>query len=714
MNNCHLLLKVILLPIPLQAFAEAPIELKPELVIAPALKKTDPTDYLQKSSASATKMELPLRDTPQTVDIRNEQMIEDIGGLQRAVDVAKTVPGINKSWDNDSGANYNFRGFSNTSGYLNADFLKDGYRKHSASHTAMDMTYVERIEFLKGPATILSGRTNNLGGTVNFVSKRPRTSQAQRFDFTLGSYDSYRTTMDVGTPLNAKKTALLRFNAAIEDAASFRDVANHQTQAFAPAFSYDFDNGDQFSALIDYTNTTSIFDFGIPITPAYAQIPRSTFYQLPGFDHNHATALNTLFEYRHNFNDNWKLTTGISTSWNDWDTKYTRFLYFPALGPLAAIGDPSSEHIKKNDMNVEAMMEGHVELANMDHHVLFGAGYITNEAKSNNVRGANLANIFLIDLMHPSHDHFVDFASAPIGYGKLDTVNTTAFAQDLISLTPKVKLLLGLRYDHLQSTAEYQDYYSYSPGTPSIKSQTDSGPIAGFSPRWGIIYQPTDSTSLYASYCTSFQQQISFLSTTGHFKPEIGQQYEIGLKQALSSRLNFNVSLFELTRKNLLFYDFINLKPATRQLQEQQSRGIELSLIGNISDKLRLTAAYTWLRAEITKDNVYKVNTERPDTPNHTFNLFGVYSFSGPLTGLEAGTGLSYNSRVQVSMPNTFKLPENIQWDALVGYRFNKNYKVQVNIRNITDKRNYSVASDYGYISFGEPRSAYLTMSADF
>jgi iron complex outermembrane receptor protein len=714
MNNYHLLLKAILLPIPLQAMAESPLELKPELVIAPVLKKTDKTDYLQKSSSSATKMQLPLRDTPQTVDIRNEQMIKDIGGLQRSEDVAKTVPGVNKLWDNNSSANYNFRGFSNTSSYFSADYLKDGYRKLSASQTTMDMVYIERLEFLKGPATILSGRTSNLGGTINFVSKRPLPNPTQRFDFTLGSYDSYRTTLDVGTSLNAKKSALLRFNAAIKDAASFRDFANLQTQSFAPAFSYDFDNGDQFSALIDYTNTTSLFDFGIPITPAYAQIPRSNFYQLPSFDHNHTTVLNTLFEYRHNLNDNWKLTTGISTSWSDWDTRYTRFFNFPALGPLTAIADPSTEHNRKNDMNAEAMIEGHVELANMDHHVLFGAGYITNESKSNNVRGANLPSVFVIDLLHPDHDHVVDLASAPVGYGKLNTVNATAFAQDLISLTPKVKLLLGLRYDHLHSNTEYQDFYGYSPSKPWTESQTDSGPVAGFSPRWGIIYQPTDSTSLYASYSTSFQQQINFLSTTGHFKPEIGQQYEIGLKQALSSRLNFNVSLFELTRKNLLYLDFSSYMRTSRQLREQQSKGIELSLIGNISDKLRLTAAYTWLRAEVTQDNVFKVNTERPGTPNHTFNMFGVYSFSGPLTGLEVGTGLSYNSRVQVSMPNTFKLPENIQWDALLGYRFNKNYKMQVNVRNITDKRNYSVTSDYGYISFGEPRTAYVTMSADF
>lgn len=323
----------------------------------------------------------PLRDVPQSIDIRNQQLIEDIGGLQRTDDIAKTVAGVNMTWRGNGGTNIpilNFRGFSNTSGYENSDFLKDGYRKLGSISNTMDLANIEKIEFLKGPSSVLYGKTENLGGVLNFISKRPLISQDQKFDFTMGSDDFYRGSLDVGAPLNSSKKALFRLNAAIETSNNWRDFAHHETKFIAPIFSYQFENGDTFTALLDYTKTRMLGDFGIPITEAFAKIPRTNYFQEPDFDRTSARSVNTLFEYEHFFLQDWSLTLGIASSWLNWSQNYTRFFSKRdpvtelLIDPLNAVRQPNTEHFEQEDRNIEMIVKGYFSLFKMEHDVLFG------------------------------------------------------------------------------------------------------------------------------------------------------------------------------------------------------------------------------------------------------------------------------------------------------------------------------------------------------
>lgn len=710
MNKKHLWLLHFSLTTPV--FADDVIDLPPLIVEATTPEIESQKNYSSTHASTATRTKTPLRDIPQTIDVRTQKLFSDIGGLQRTDDIAKTVPGITTTWNGNGGSNIpilNFRGFSNSSGYNSSDFMKDGYRKLSSISSTMDLANIEQIEFLKGPSSVLYGGTNTLGGVLNFISKRPLPQQRQHLSFTGGSWDFYRGTLDVGTALNAEKTALFRLNAAVEDTESFRDFANHQTQFIAPSFSYEFSNGDKFTALLDYTNTTMLGDFGMPITPAFAQVPRNNYFQQPDFDHTHAWSVNTLFEYEHWFNSDWKLTAGISTSWLDWSQNYTRFYSKKdALGqfiePLTAIRQPNTEHTAQHDRNIELTLQGHLNFMGMAHQVLWGGGYITNEGYDDNLHNGQT---YYVNLLQPDYGHHINWGNTAAGYDSVHTENITTFAQDLITITPRLKVLLGVRFDDVRRAGNNINFY----GSTGKDTQTDTR----FSPRYGIVYQPTDSTSLYANYTTSFAQRANFfLEPTDRYKPEIGEQYEIGIKQTFTPQWDVTLALFQLTRQNMLLNNTNAVPRSYRQMGEQQSCGLELSAIGQITDNFRLTGAYTWMQAEVTKDNVLKAGTERVGVPNHSLNLFGVYNFTGLFNGLEAGMGLHYNSSVNVSMPNTFKLPDTVQWDAMLSYQLKPYYKIQANIKNITDRRNYMVTDDFGYITLSTPRSFYISFSVDF
>ncbi|MFW5450238.1 MAG: TonB-dependent siderophore receptor [Methylophagaceae bacterium] len=672
-----------------------------------------PSMIISESATTGMRTDTPLRDIPQSIDIRDQQIIQDFGGLQRTDEIAKTVAGVNVTWQGNGGTNIpilNIRGFSNSSGFGDSDFLKDGYRKLASISNTMDLANIERIEFLKGPSSVLYGNTENLGGAINFISKRPVVGSHQQLKVTAGSDDFYRVSLDVGTALDSAEKALFRFNAAAETARSWRDFANHETQFIAPAFSYEFENGDKFTALLDYTNTRMLGDFGLPITQAYAQISSTSYFQEPDFDQTKAWAVNSLFEYEHYFGEDWLFTAGIATSWVNWSQNYTRFFSErdPVtdlfINPFTAIRQPNSEHVEQVDRNYELVLNGRISFLEMEHDLLFGSGYITHDSEINNVR---TGPTYTVDLLNPDYIRQNNLGNSPTGFGNSQTDNITAFAQDLITVSPQIKLLLGVRYDTITRASQFDKFF----GSTGNDKQTDSR----FSPRYGIVYQPIESTSLYASFTTSFAQRINFdLDPNERYKPEISEQYEIGVKHALSPRLHATAALFQLSRKNTLIKNNDGIDSSFRQTGEQRSRGLELSLKGQVSDNIRLTSTYTWLKAEIIKDSELKPGSEKIAVPNHTFNLSGVYSFEGGLEGLELGTVLNYTSRAQVSLPNSFKLPDSFQWDILLSYQLIQKYKMQINVKNITNHRNYTVTEDFGYITIGPPRTVYATLSMGF
>ncbi len=258
------------------------------------------------------------------------------------------------------------------------------------------------------------------------------------------------------------------------------------------------------------------------------------------------------------------------------------------------------------------------------------------------------------------------------------------YLQNLVELSPNLKIAAGGRFDVVDS------FFKDRPTNTVVNEQTDSR----FSPRVGIVYQPSMSTSVYFNWTNSFVPQIFSRSRTNEqFKPEIGEQFEVGLKQNLfDDRLSATLAFYQITRQNVLTPDPVDRDNFSIQTGEQRSRGIELDVAGEIIPGWKIIATYAYTNAEVTEDNNLNLIGDRTaGVPEHSTSLWTTYEFQrGNLQGLGFGLGLIYAAEREVSLPNTFTVPSYLRTDASVFYRRN-NYKFGLNFKNLFDVKYYEV-----------------------
>jgi iron complex outermembrane recepter protein len=210
-------------------------------------------------------------------------------------------------------------------------------------------------------------------------------------------------------------------------------------------------------------------------------------------------------------------------------------------------------------------------------------------------------------------------------------------------------LLLGGRFDAFEQTDK--DLIN---NTETFQSGS------AFSPRLGIVYQPIKPISLYASYSRSFFPTIGRSVDDESFEPGRGTQYEVGVKADINDRISATFALFDLTRTNVTTTDPDNLDFQI-QTGEQNSRGIELFVSGEILPGWNIIAGYAYTDARITKDNTFESGNRLNNVPFNSFNLWSSYEFqTGSLKGLGFGLGFFYVGDRQGDLDNTFTLPDHL------------------------------------------------------
>jgi iron complex outermembrane recepter protein len=268
------------------------------------------------------------------------------------------------------------------------------------------------------------------------------------------------------------------------------------------------------------------------------------------------------------------------------------------------------------------------------------------------------------------------------GYG---AKSNALYLQDLISFGEQWKLLTGLRHERVES---------YSSLVPAQRLEQDQ---AETSPRAGVVYQPQPTTSLYASWARSFVPNSFSRSASGAvFAPERGVQSELGIKQDwLDSRLSTTFALFQIRRQNVLTSDLSTADPNdTVTTGEQRSRGVEVEAVGEVRSGWRLTASYSYIDAEITRDNSLPVGNRLQGVGKHSGAIWSKHSV---WTGWSVGWGVTAVGRRDVQLPNlSLKVPGYAQWDAALYYELNPHRGVQLNIDNMFDRRVFQTQSYYG------------------
>ncbi|MEH1766724.1 MAG: TonB-dependent siderophore receptor [Nostoc sp.] len=414
------------------------------------------------------------------------------------------------------------------------------------------------------------------------------------------------------------------------------------------------------------------------------EIPRDRNISEPGStDDQHSFRVG--YDLEHRFSDNWQLHNTFGASWarRDRDFVYSTALAADdrTLSRVYALGGDDARFF-----NVDTYLVGKFATGSIQHQLV--AGFNLNRSESDiKITNRQAASL---DVFNPVYGQpFGAFVSSYNAYNSTDALGV--YVQDQINLAENLKLLVGVRFDTDNQTSEDRD-------ANTKQNQSDNA----FSPRVGIVYQPIQPISLYASYSRAFTPNNGTSFDGSVFQPERGTQYEVGIKADLNARLSATLAFYYLTRSNVLTTDLVN-PDFSIQTGEQRSRGIELNIGGEILPGWNLIGGYAYTNAEITKDNTYAVGNLLNNIPRNSFNIWTTYEIqSGGLKGLGFGTGLFYVGEREGDLANTFELPSYFRTDATIFYKRDR-FRAAINFKNLFNVDYFESATNRVNVFPGEP-----------
>ncbi|MET4138735.1 TonB-dependent receptor [Pedobacter sp. UYP1] len=647
------------------------------------------------SLPSATlRLNEPLLEAPQNIQIVSEQVIKDQQITSMSDGVIRNVSGAIRTqhWS-DMYANIKMRG-SQIQAFRNGFNVVNSFW----GPLTEDMSFVDHIEFVKGPAGFMLG-SGDPSGLYNVVTKKPAGIDKGEVSFTTGSYGLYRTTVDFDRKLTEDGKLLFRLNASGQNKKSHRDFEYNDRYSIAPTLSYQTGNT---KITAEYTlqraktsQVGSSYVFGVK---GYGTFPVDFSQSDPLIPPTIINDQSVTLNVQHQFDVHWKLTAqGAYYDYNmsgnsAWPSKVN------ADGTIIrniGIWDATSS-MKLG----QVFLNGNFHTGSIQHRILagFDAGDKKYEADWN-------ASVNLDTDANPFDSEHPVYGTNPAAYTAFDVRRLTPLKERAIDaggligskyhsfylqeelgfFNNKLRLTLAGRFTNI---TEYS--WGLTAENPNKASQ--------FSPRFGLSYSIDDKTSLYAVYDKAFIPQSGILRDGSKIKPLMGVNTEFGIKRDwLDGKVNTTLSFYRIIKQNELTGDPTDPKRIySVVLGEKRVQGIEFDLRGEIVKGLQLIANYAYTDGKVTKANPgvesIKVGDVVPGFAKHTSNAWLTYTLqNGPLKGAGVSTGFSWQvGRVPGSwsrsddkpLPNYFRLDGGVFWSC-------GNIKITGNVFNILNKYLY-------------------------
>ena len=655
---------------------------------------TGPVDgYRATRSSSATKTDTAIRDIPQSISVIPVSVLNDLGSIsvERALDFAGGV-----SKQNNFGGltlyEYSVRGFTTS------EFYKDGFSANRGYPSTPDVVSIERIEVLKGPAASLYGR-GDPGGTVNIVTKKPRPEAFATLHTSAGSWDRYRTALDVNTPLDEDGNVLSRVNLAVEDGQSFRDHVDRERVFVAPSFSWQLNPDTTLLVESEFVRHRSTFDRGI-VAPnnVWSGVSRSTFLGEPndGDIDNHNNLLQATLE--HHLNDAWKLRLASHY-------KQGKLWGFASEArALNADGHTVNRRYRERDNDwhdsiTQLELRGLFDTGPWQHELLIGSEY---ENYRKNERVTTIAGSpYAVDIDQPVYGQPKP-GGARSGTDFFEHVESRALnLQDQILFTDTLRGMLGARLERFEQGID-----------DHTRNTTNRQQHDALTQRAGLLYQLTPEIGLFANASTSFKPNNGLDAAGRSFDPEEGVGYEIGIKSELfDDRLSSTLAAFHIEKKNVLALD-----PGTdtsRAMGKARSQGFDLQVAGQVTDAVRVIGAFAYIDAEVTEgDKVIPTGSRILGVAKHSGSLLGVYAFQdGRLRGSDLGAAFTYVGDRSGEAGSDFQLPAYHTVDLLAHYKASDNVTVGLNLNNVFDEKYFERSYSNYWVNPGEPRNFTVSLT---
>ncbi|PTY08701.1 hypothetical protein DB347_03755 [Opitutaceae bacterium EW11] len=635
-------------------------------------------------AASAQKGSVALIDTPQSVQVIPEALIEDQGARTLA-DALRNVAGVMPGGYYENWDYYRIRGFDAAF----ATFV-DGLR--GGNGMSDELFALEQVEILKGPASSLFGQ-GPLGGLVNLVSKRPRAKPFLELGYTAGSEAFSEVTIDANRPLLSGERLLGRFTAVFRNKNSFVDQADSQRLHLAPSLSWRISDSTTITVLgklseYDITHAMPLPAKGTVLPNPNGPIPLNRFVGEPGTSRGEESSRAFGYELAHRFSD--VLTLRQNLRYDHYEQRWTLMFYPGYLGDdgRTLYRYPYNYWQTWHDFAVDTRLEADVRAGGLRHQVAAGIDVFRKDLSGlgQTIDLSDLSAYVPLDLYAPA------YGAAPLPelqppYSVAEDGRTAGFyLHDHVTLPANVTATVGGRYDFTKQDGVKQE---------------------AFTPRAGVTWRFRPDASLYATYSESFDPQGTRMTTASGtpVDPERGRNWEAGLKTtAADGRLTATAAVYQLTRQNVATAD--PLHPGSYTLAgEQRSRGFEFDGRFAVTPSWDLVLAYAYTDAVITADNTLPVGDRTQNVPRHSGSVWSNYTFRrGALEGFGVGIGARCYSDQAGDLPNTFTLPAYALAELALSYAAGP-VRVQVNVTNLFDRTYYAGAYNALYVLPGQPRT---------
>lgn len=676
-----------------------------------AMSELDPIkSYIDYDKANVTRNGLDKKDIPQTVDTIDVQKYKIYGSNDLSV-MLQGTPGVSTSYDM-RGDGITIRGFGADTG----DIYRDGIRE--SGQVRRSTANIERIEILKGPASVLYGRSAG-GGVVNMVSKFANFDSKSSVGAYAGSYDNYGTTADINQVIN--DNLAIRLTGEYGESGSFRSGIENKIEMFSPSFTYKNDDGtltwttqytyDKLGRVPDRGPSRDILPAGTSIKMGFAQDGDyvDDILQVVRTDVN--------YQYAPDWNFHW------AASYRQAEQNFDHF-YFGTYCGLDGKNSKNESCTKKgyvdqiyywqqtsNKTTTNTFdIKGKFKTGSLEHQIMVGTDWTYEQREPRLANATKDGSIY--GYVNPiTGEREYSRGSGPLvmkqhNYNEGTTYGV--FIQDLIGLNDQLKLMLGVRYD-------YFDFSTTNKLTKEHRNVKDGS----FSPNVGLVWQPLPEHSFYTSYSKSFAPfggQMGVNQVTGNTdvtkmdkEPQYNEQYEVGVKSEwLDNRLNTQFSVFDIRKNNIRYKPNPNEQPEVWATAGQhQSRGLEFSFIGRVLDNVFVRGGYGYTDAKVKEDKQkpgqegnYLANTSK-----NTGNLFVRYL---PTEQWYTEVGVTYVGSYYPNINNQVKMEGFNRVDAAIGYSADP-WNVTLAVNNLTNKEYWRSDS-----MPGTPRNVLLRLNYQF
>ncbi|SEQ90666.1 iron complex outermembrane recepter protein [Pseudomonas cuatrocienegasensis] len=642
--------------------------------------------YFASNASSATKSDKPILETAQSISVvtaeqmadRKVDRVEDAVAYSAGVRVGSS--GLDPRFDQ-----INIRGFETT---MSADFL-DGLRQPYNGWLSIygaEAFALERVEVLKGPASVLYGQISP-GGMVNRVSKRPSVLAKNQVEIQGGSHDHRQGQFDVGGKLDEDGDVLFRTVGVYRDAQYDIEQLNNDVRLLAPSLSWQIDSATSLTLLAQYQERETaaspmLYQDGDHLTDFW----QGDEY----FDKLGQRQWTFGYEFEHAFNDSLSVQQNLRYGQLNTTNQYLQPNGTITNGVMER--DAVGVYEDMDSLTSDTRLVNRFATGELQHTLLSGWDYTWFDSSVLYATGPAPS----IDMGAPDYHQPVSKPTAALADQDSLTQRSGLYLQDQIELE-RWRLSVGVRRDwvHVRNSNNLTDTH-----TKTSDSATTY--------QLGALYLFDNGLAPYTSYAESFLPQ-SGSNASGPLKPTEGKQYEVGLKyQPPGTSAMFTASLYHLTQENVSTRDPVD-PLNTVQTGEQVSRGLELEAVADLNERLSLTAGYSYNDPEVTKSNDGNEGKDPKDVPRHLVSLWLDYNLP---SGLGFGGGARYTGSVYGNDMNTVKSEDYTLVDAVVRYDFGgglDGVRVALNARNLFDKQYINCQAGFCYR--GEARSLVTSLS---